>query len=166
MYALVNRTAGMDRCILAYHEKKKVVNKYLESISKYDESEKYSLQKVNSSFINAIPDSYDYYLIPYKTSYIQAKYYGYVREDSIGIIHEYSYVKDVLKRIYEFEKLTKENRKHIEKVIMLLSDLIQDEKDEIPSPSELKQIDELYNQYRYRVESDFGVSHDGYSEFW
>jgi len=152
LYAVIDVTAkNISDKLVGYHEKRKVVLCYYFSLKKLMNTEKYKIVRCKKKTIKKIPNYYDYYLIRFGTNYIPSAYYEYYKESSETVLFEYKYVIEILSRVFEFEKLNSQERIAIEKSLMIVQNLLDDELDCVIHPDELKELDDMHERYKSQI---------------
>jgi len=124
--------------LIAYHEKRKVIEKYFDKIRNQCDGDFYVITKLKTKQIKKIRDYYDYYLLRYGDFYVPAAYYCMIEDDYDNILYEYNYVIDIIQRIIEIEDLTDKERKNLVNTAVIIKTLMQNEKTKEPDMNELK----------------------------
>lgn len=135
--------------IIAYHEKRKVVDTYVDNIYKCHEiilvTKKY---KNKDEIINQLPDLY---LVRYADTYVQTGYFLYMQLLSDQPSYDHVYAKDVLLRILEISNLRKKEKKQIQGTLKILDEFIQEDKTYTPTLKELVSMKLDYDPYFYNA---------------
>jgi len=138
-----------NRKIIALHDEKRVVERYIDSIEKCH-GEKLSISKIKKKYLNKkIDDLYDLYLVRYGDTYVQSGYMEYIELMDPQVEYDHQYAKDVILKILELESLDKEDRKTLESTVMILESIIDQDRKYTPSISELEKIKDQYAPYIY-----------------
>ena len=135
--------------IVAYHENKEVVEKYIYNAMRSEASSDLDLIliKMKDKAILKNPRLDDLYLVRYGSTYIQTGYVLYLQLVSNDIAGENEYLKDLLLRTLEIYKLSDKKAKIIKKAIKVIDDIIETEDSFTPSIKELKNYKDFYSRY-------------------
>lgn len=134
--------------LIAYHNEKRVVKKYLESIKDKDSLK---ILKTPNEWIEQQKDYEDLYLIRYGKTFVQCGYYEYIYEDYRTNLSELYLTKDVLMKLFEVGDFDQKEKRTISKTIQIIAEAIDNEEEAIPSLEELKQIKEHVESFRYHI---------------
>ena len=146
MYIVLND----DNKLIAFHDEKRVVKTYVENYNRNND-EKLSFRKVKRSKIKKeLKNKEDLYLVKYRSTYIQSKYYDSMEISETDILDELQSTKDVLYRILEldYKNLSNKEIKHLESTIKILEERISDELEYTPCVRELNEIKENIEYYQ------------------
>lgn len=124
--------------VIAFHESKRVVHEYAQRLQKEAPQLKTIIFSVKESKIISNTNYYDRYLIRYGNKYIQSKFYDLIKEDYQTAIRETIFCKEILMKYLEYEKLSKSDKKALEKVVSFLDEKKEDIKNDVPSFNALK----------------------------
>lgn len=162
-YAVIENSPGTkDKFLLVgYQERKKPVIRYFESISK-EEPKKYKLVKIQKKKLEKIPEYYEYYLVRFGPTFIPMKYYQLAKDSIETEYCDLRYASDVLNRIYRTEKTNEKDKKALERVIILVELMIDELKESATNPQMLKELEQLFEQYRN--ETYFDKNFQNYEE--
>ena len=142
-----------DKKIVAFHDEKRVVKRYVENYNKMNDSE-LSYMKVKKSYAKKyLKNKGDLYLVKYRSTYIQSGFYDSMKISETDTLEELENTKDVLYRILEldYKSLSEKEVKHIRSTINILEERITDECEYIPTMSEMRHIKDNIDRYRYEV---------------
>lgn len=139
-----------DGNIIAFHHKKRVVEKYIDRI--------YSLHKINLK-IGKLKESSKYkligkddlYLIRYADTYIQSGYLSYVEISSDQFIEDDQQALDTLYRMLELSRLKKKEVKTITKAIEVIEKIVKEDREYTPTIKDLKTMKHNYDAYVYNT---------------
>lgn len=134
--------------IIAYHEKRKVVEKYIQSVFQSSNLE-LNFIKLKRKDLYRLENLSDLYLVRYGDTYLQSGYVLYYSIVSDQIVYDHEYARDVLYRILELQDLSDKKVKTIQKCINILEDMISIESNEVPTLPELKNMKVHYDPYFY-----------------
>lgn len=136
--------------IIAYHDKKYVVEKYIDSIQILHKI-RLNLGKIKKSSKYKLNGKDELYLIRYGDTYIQSGYLIYVELFQTQFIEDDQYALDVLCRIVETTRLTEKENKKIMKAIKVMEKLVYEDRQYIPSFNQLKSMKVDYDPYIYNT---------------
>lgn len=136
--------------IIAWHDKKSVVEKYIGSIYELHKIE-LSLGKIKKSSEYKALHKDDLYLIRYGNTYIQSGYLMYVELAEDKLVEDDQYALDILYRLLETARLTKKQTKKIVKAIKVMEKVVRKDKEYIPSFEQLKIYKMDYDPYLYNT---------------
>lgn len=135
--------------IIAYHERKKVVESYIDNINRCHgiilTIQKYKKEKEISKNLP------DLYLVRYADTYVQTGYFLYMQLLSDQIDYDHEYARDILLRILEVSSLKKKDKKILEGAVKVLDKIIQEDREYTPSLDDLKSIKLDYDPYFYNA---------------
>lgn len=149
MYAVINNIGR----IIALHDDKKVVKRYVESVDHYHKIT-LDIIKVKKRAVKEIHNYEDLYLVRYGDTYVQAGYLTYIDLEYGGLIEDLRYARDILLRTLEMEKLRKGEVKALEKSVMVFDKLLREQERYTPNESELKNIKEDVEMMRTNMYFD------------
>jgi len=139
-----------DGNIIAFHDKKHVVEKYIDSI--------YSLHKITlnkgkikKSSKYKLIDKDDLYLIRYGDVYVQSGYLLYLEITEPQFVRDDQYALDILYRLLETTRLTEKQSKKIMKAIRVMETLVREDREYVPSFEQLKTLKNDYEPYLYNT---------------
>lgn len=139
-----------DGNIIAFHDKKHVVEKYIDSI--------YSLHKIQlnkgkikKSSKHKLIGKDDLYLIRYGDTYVQSGYLVYIEFVEPQFIEDDQYALDILYRLLEMSRLTEKQSKKIMKAIKVMEQLVREDRRYVPSLDQLKTLKTDYEPYLYNT---------------
>lgn len=146
----------VEENLIAYHEKKRVVQTYVHSIEKHTSENELAIIKIKNKIFykqyETIVD--DLYLVKYGKSYIQAGYliYAQIALDTEVEVQDLKDAQEILLRVLEINNTTKKERKALRQTIELLNDMVIDYDTYVPSLVELKQMKLTYDPYFYNIQ--------------
>lgn len=137
-----------DENIIAFHDSRKVVEKYIESIYNINKIQ-LKIGKIKKSSEYKLDGKDDLYLVRVNDTYVQSGYLVYMELVSQQLVEDEQYAKDILLRMLEVNRLSKKNAKKIEKAIEVIDELLYEDNHYVPSLPELKRIKMDYDPYIY-----------------
>lgn len=149
MYCVLN-----EEKIIAFHEEKRVVESYCESIKKYHNKTLMiaKIKKHKRKKLKNISNYYDLYLVRYGDTYVQSGYIEYLEMHSPQIEYDHLQAKDTLLRIMELEELSEKEKKAYQVVLRSLEEIIEEDRSYTPDIKELNQMKDQYLPYIYNKE--------------
>ena len=147
MYAAVDESGK----IVAFHDEKKVVKCYIKRIRDSSDAT-LGFCKIKKKDVKKVNTLYDLYLVRYGDTYVQSGYLEYLELADPQLAYDHQYAKDVLLKVAEIDYLDKEDIEVIEKCVMILDELIDDDRKYTPSLSELEKFKDHYAPYIYSKE--------------
>lgn len=139
-----------NKNIIAFHDKRRVVEKYIDSIFKLHHIE-LILGKIKKSSKYKLIDKDELYLIRYGNTYVQSGYLIYIELSQDQFIEDEQYATDVLYRLLETSRLTDKQSKKIEKAIKVMEDILKEDREFIPSFNTLEELKLNYDPYIYNT---------------
>lgn len=131
--------------IIAIHDTKKVIKKYIEGTrNRY-----YKIGRCDEKELEKIVNFEDLYLVRFSNTYVQVKFYHMIKDDHRQILQDFKECSDVLERILRCDDISIQDRKHVKKTILLLAEMIETEKSSIPDYEELKNMKSWYEECQY-----------------
>ena len=146
MYAVID-----DDKIIAIHDEKRVVKTYIDRI-KENCGKELVYGKLKKKHIKSTSDLYDLYLVKYGSTYVQSSYLEFVELADPQIIYDYQYAKDVILKMLEIDYLDQEDRKTLEKSVMIIENIIHNDEKYTPTIEELERLRDQYAPYLYNKE--------------
>lgn len=134
--------------IIAYHDKRRVVEKYIDKIYELHKV-KLNIGKIKKSSKYKLLGNDELYLIRYRDTYVQSGYLVYLEMASEQFIEDDQYALDVLYRLLETSRLNKKQSKKIMDAIEILEDIVRDDREYTPLISELNHLKSNYEAYAY-----------------
>lgn len=135
--------------IVAFHEEKKIVKDYIESVSNIV----YHLGKCKSSELRKIKDVEDLYLIKHKDTYVQCKFYDYVDFMTEGEVGELRHTIDTLSKVLRIGEPNFSTRKAIVKSISFLKRLILEMEGTNPDYESIERMFKEYSEQKDALSS-------------
>lgn len=136
--------------IIAIHDKRYVVEKYVDTI--------YTLHKVvlnvgkiKKSSKHKTKSKDDLYLIRFGDTYVQTGFLLYVELAQTQIMEDDQFALDILYRLLETKRLTEKQSKKIMKAIEVMEDLVHEDREYIPSLDQLRNLKNDYDPYIYNT---------------
>lgn len=139
-----------DKNIIAFHDKKHVVEKYIDSIYKLHKIQ-LNKGKIKKSSKYKLAGKDELYLIRYGNTYVQSGYLVYLEISQSEFIEDDQYALDILYRLLETTRLTDKQSKKIMKAIEVMEKLVREDREYIPSLEQLKQVKSNYEPYLYNT---------------
>ena len=142
-----------DNKIIAFHDEKRVVKKYVENYNNTNEY-KISFRKVKKSIAKKeLKHKEDLYLVKYRSTYVQSRFYDSCVISETDNLEELQQTKDVLYKLLEldYNNLTNKEIKHVYGTLEIIERMILEEKSYTPDINELKQIKENIDRYRNSI---------------
>ena len=136
--------------IIALHDNKEVVEKYCELLKEYH-NVNLSIGKIKKKAENRIKNLDDLYLVRYGDTYVQSGYLLYLQMSSAQLIEDISKTKDVLLRILELDDLSKKEIKSMERTVMCLTRIYDEQAKYTPTVKELSEIKNDFDPYFYNT---------------
>ena len=136
--------------IIAFHDKKYVVEKYIDSIQSLHKIN-LNLGKIKKSSKYKLVEKDELYLIRYGNTYIQTGYLIYVELFQTQFMEDDQYALDVLYRIIETTRLNNKENKKIMKAIKVMEKIVHEDREYIPSFDQLKTMKVDYEPYIYNT---------------
>lgn len=126
--------------IICYHEDLDVINRYGETVEKTNpgSSQFYEIGRAKIKDLKRIPSYYDFYLVRYGSSYIQAGYMELVEHDLATALKELAFAKEIIFKHLEFTQLSVKDKGVLQKACGILQELELDIAEETPTLDELK----------------------------
>lgn len=112
--------------VVAFHEEKEVVQKYIDSIT----TSSYKLGRCKSSELKKIKDVEGLYLVKHLGTYVQSRFYDLCDYTSQSAVSEYKTVIHTLERLLVVNEPEKSDKKSIINTIAYLKEIISDLEDE------------------------------------
>lgn len=135
---------------LAFHNEKRVIEKFKLDYELSNPKEKLILIKLHMHELKKYPEYSDLYLVRYGEKYVQAKYLYIAELDYGQIIYDFQYAIDVLNHIAEFEKSEKRRKKLLTSVEIVRSELEKIQNEAVDT-RHLEQRHREYELYRNRT---------------
>jgi hypothetical protein len=137
-----------DKNIIAFHDSKKVVEKYIYDV--------YNANKVNLE-LGKIKKSSEYklegkdelYLVRFNDTYVQSGYLIYLQITMDEYVKEEQYAKDILLRMLEMDRLDKKQSKALGKAVEVIDEVLYEDSHYVPSLNILKRLKMDYDPYIY-----------------
>ena len=142
------------RKVIAIHDDKDTCEKYCELIEKYHDI-KLPIGKIKKKKLKKHPELDELFLVRYNETYVQSGYVDVLEISSGEILHDYKYAKEILMRILEIEEIDKSNRKAIEKSILIIDELYNENSEFVPMLSDLQSAKMDYEAYKYNRGIEF-----------
>lgn len=146
MYCAYNE----DKNIIAFHDKKKPVEIYIENVYKYNKLV-LDIGKINKKKSDVLENIGDLYLVRYGETFVQSGYLIYIQISSNQECEDNEFARDILYRILETRQLKEKKVKQISKAISILEDIIYDDESYTPSLDQLRQMKLSYDPYLYNI---------------
>lgn len=135
-----------DKNIIAIHDKKSIVEKYIENV--YMSNRKLlTLGKIKKYSKFKIDKNDELYLVRYADTYIQVGYIDYIAYSSEQLIEDQNLAMDILYRLLEMERLDKKEIKTMKKAIAIMERITKENMEFTPSLSQLKELKMYYEPY-------------------
>ena len=139
-----------EKNIIAFHDNKKIVKRYTDNV--------HSVHKITLNIGKIKKDSKwklrnkdELYLVRYNDTYVQSGYLLYLQLSSTQYIEDEEFARDILFRLLETERLTPKQKKKLEKAIEVMEDIIEEDRNFVPTLSELKTMKGDYDPYVYNT---------------
>ena len=139
-----------DKNIIAFHDKKHVVEKYIDSIYKLHKIQ-LNKGKIKKSSKYKLAGKDDLYLIRYGDTYVQSGYLLFVQISQDQILEDEQYALDILYRLLETTRLNEKQSKKIMKAIGVMEKLVHEDREYVPSFDQLKTMKSDYEPYIYNT---------------
>lgn len=136
--------------VIAYHEKKEVVETYVESIYHYHKF-RLDIRKATKEEKNMLNKTYDLYLVRFGQTYVQSGYTGYLQIHTESYIEDEKFAKDILYRLLETRGLKGKQYKKVKGAVKVLEKLIYEDETYTPSLKELTNLKFDYDPYLYNM---------------
>lgn len=140
--------AMLNNNLIAYHEEKEVVNKFIEQ-QKNDDIQIIKIKKKKKKEILDDMDCQELYLVQYGEEYVPYEYYDTIK----GITDQYSYdliyCKNILYRLLEDGERSKKDMKAIFKTISIITEELSSSCN--LSIQELETIRDMDNAYKNKL---------------
>ena len=136
--------------IIAFHNKKYIVEKYIDSIYSHH---KISLEigKIKKSSKYKLNKNDDLYLVRFGDTYVQTGYLMYIEMCQNQILEDDQQALDILYRLLEIRRLSKKQSKKIMKAIEVLEKVVDEDRSYVPTLQQLKNLKMDYDPYMYNT---------------
>lgn len=144
------------RKVIAIHYEKETCEKYCELIERFHNI-KLPIGKIKKKKLKKHPELLDeLFLVRYNDTYVQAGYVDVLEINSGEFLHDYKYAKEILIRVLKIEDtIDKSARKAIEKSILILDELYNENSEFVPMLSALQSDKMAYEAYEYNIGVEF-----------
>lgn len=150
------------RKVIAIHYEKETCEKYCELIERFHNI-KLPIGKIKKKKLKKHPEIKkhpelldDLFLVRYNDTYVQTGYVDVLEINSGELLHDYKYAKEILIRVLKIEDtIDKSARKAIEKSILLLDELYNDNSEFVPMLSDLQSYKMDNEAYEYNRGVEF-----------
>ena len=136
--------------LIAYHDEKRVVKQYCESINQIKHKQVYYVKIPKRIWMKKWYDP-DLYLIRFGKTFIQSGYAECIETDYNLNLSELYLTKDILMKVGELYHISPKEMKSITKSIVILEKIIHQEETLVPTLEELKQIKSHLDEFRYHI---------------
>lgn len=136
--------------IIAFHDSKKVVQKYIDTVFSIHKVE-LKLGKIKKTSEWKILDKDDLYLVRFNDTYVQSGYLLYLELAEDSLIKDEETARDILSKIIEIGRVTDKETKKLEKAIKVIEDLLSEDRSYVPTLTQLKSMKLDYDPYIYNV---------------
>ena len=140
----------IEENIIAFHDSKKVVQKYIDTIFSIHKVE-LKLGKIKKTSEWKISDKDDLYLVRFNDTYVQSGYLLYLELAEDSLIKDEETARDILSKIIEIGRVTDKETKKLEKAIKVIEDLLSEDRSYVPTLTQLKSMKLDYDPYIYNV---------------
>lgn len=140
MFAAINS----EMRVIAYHEKKSVVKKYLNNLKKSHKDEKFEYQIVKGKIRDIDSEKY---LIRFGRTYIQSGYKEILDIEVKPILENEKIAMNMLYEIAKTRELSNKDIKAIARVMRILGEVYDEDISYTPTEEELNAIKERYDKY-------------------
>ena len=134
------------RNIIAFHDEKRVVKKYVESIYAVHKIT-LSIKKISKRYKHAL--NADLYLVKYGKTFVQVGFITYIQIAYDTFLDDERNAKDTLLRILELDRLDSKEIKTIKKAVKIMDKLVYKDERYTPSFDELSRLKADYDPYIY-----------------
>lgn len=140
----------IEENIIAFHDSKKVVQKYIDTVFSIHKVE-LKLGKIKKTSEWKISDKDDLYLVRFNDTYVQSGYLLYLELAEDSLIKDEETARDILSKIIEIGRVTDKETKKLEKAIKVIEDLLSEDRSYVPTLTQLKSMKLDYDPYIYNV---------------
>lgn len=140
----------IEENIIAFHDSKKVVQKYIDTVFSIHKVE-LKLGKIKKTSEWKILDKDDLYLVRFNDTYVQSGYLLYLELAEDSLIKDEETARDILSKIIEIGRVTDKETKKLEKAIKVIEDLLSEDRSYVPTLTQLKSMKLDYDPYIYNV---------------
>ena len=136
--------------VIAFHEDEEVVERYVKKIY---ELHKIGLRikKIKKSSEYKLQTKDDLYLVRYHNVYVQSGYLVYLELRDEDFLEDELYVRDILCRMLEFNKLRKSQRKKLESAVKIVEEILEENRNQVPTLDSLQKMKLDYDPYFYNT---------------
>ena len=140
--------------IIAFHDEKRVVESYCESIQKYHDKNLFiaKIKKHKKKKYKSLSNYYDLYLVRYGDTFVQSGYVQYLEINSPQVEYDHMQAKDTLLRIMEMETLSEKEKKAYQTVVKSIDKIIKEDREYTPDLKELERMKDQYFPYIHNKE--------------
>ena len=145
MYAAMNNGEP-----IAFHKELSVVNEYVDNVRRYHDGEvKLRIAKIKNKKIKNLKDFNDLYLVRIGDTFIQSKFYNYMRFVSDEPLYDLKLTIDTLERVLtcKNDDLSSKDAKHIKKSIKIVKEVLEKEKKYTPTYQEMEELKMDYDAF-------------------
>lgn len=136
--------------IVAFHDYVDVVEEYVDHIKMHHKDAELHIGKLKKKKANSVRYA-DLYLVRYADTYVQQGYLEYLSYFSDQDLYDLKYAKEVLLRLLEGKNFDKKDKKYVERVIYILDEELQNDKEYTPTIDELRRFKMHYESYLYNT---------------
>lgn len=139
-----------DENIIAFHDSKKVVEKYVDSVFSIHNI-LLEIGKIKKDSEYKLQNNDELYLVRYNDTYVQEGYLLYLQivSDCRCGVEDEEFTRDILFRLLEMNRLNNKEKKVIEKAIKVIDSLLAEDEKFIPTLDQLKSLKLDYDPYIY-----------------
>lgn len=136
--------------IIAFHDKKQVVEKYVANVYKVH-NVTLNIGKIKKSSKWKLEGKDELYLVRYNEGYVQSGYLLYLELSSTQYIEDEEYAIDIIYRILETNRLTDKQEKRLRKAVEVMEELLVEDRSYVPTLKQLESMKMDYDPYLYNT---------------
>lgn len=137
-----------DKNLIAFHDSKKVVNKYIADVYKCHKIH-LELGRIKEASEWKLKNKDDLYLVRVNDTYVQSGYLIYIQISSQQLVEDEEFAKDILYKMLEADRLTDKQARKIYNAIKVIEDVLYEDRNYIPTLNQLKTMKLDYDPYIY-----------------
>lgn len=146
MYAAMNSNGEP----IAFHKKLSVLSEYVDNVRSYHDGEvKLRIAKIKNKKVKGLKDFDDLYLVRIGDTFIQNKFYNYMRfvsdEPLYDLQRTISTLEDIL--TIKNDELSSKDIKHIKKSIKIVKAVLEKDKKYTPTYQEMEELKTNYDSF-------------------